>query len=137
MYMISTSYFARLAHITNPVSIANKTPYYYTGPTYPKLAPPWGIVHSYKYDNMSREAYTRCYHDMILDRLDRNQVVEELYALYPNVRQVTLLCYETPLQFCHRQLVASWLLAGGIEVRELVFTKPTVKRITPNEPKSA
>ena len=36
---------------------------------------------------------------------------------------IALICYEKPSDFCHRHLVADWLIERGFDVEEYDFTK--------------
>ena len=109
-YVIYTSYFANLKRIPKdiiPVSIARKTPLWFTGRTYKKLAPPYELLQQYKENNNS-EFYIQYYKKNVLQRLNPSQVVDELTSNGP----VVLLCYEKD-DFCHRHLVADWLCENG------------------------
>jgi hypothetical protein len=54
----------------------------------------------------------------ILAHRNANQIFEKIQG-YGNGQDVALLCYESPGEFCHRQLVAAWLIKEtGIEVIE-------------------
>ena len=109
--MIQTSYFA-LYKGPNAVSIALKTPTWYgLCDTYPKLFPHWSFLKQYKQDK-NEEAYVEQYYSKVLNKLDPQQVYEELDGK-------TLLCWEKSGEFCHRRLVAEWLEKNlGVQVPE-------------------
>ena len=71
------------------------------------LAPSWAMV---KID--SPNTFTPLYQEFILSRLDPLQVAQELG------QGSILLCWEKPGEFCHRIVVADWLIEAGIEVKE-------------------
>ena len=72
---------------------------------------------------LEKEPYTAAY-ERILAELDPKQVVDYLTRL-SNGRDVVLLCYEKPQDFCHRQIVADWLNRTlNLGVCEYVKPKP-------------
>ena len=55
----------------------------------------------------------------MLAPLTAQQVVEELRSRLPDgAKDIALVCYEKPNDFCHRHLVGKWLRENGIECRE-------------------
>lgn len=100
---MNTSYFAKSSKHPNAVSIAGKAPEWYTGRQYKKLAPTFRIFIKYKNDG-DEEYYTEHFYKEVLEKLDPQRVLEELGT------HAILLCYETPDKFCHRKIVAKWLL---------------------------
>ena len=109
---MQTSYFAISHNLPNAISIAVKSPDFYTGRVYLPLAPTWEILSEYKKTNNVR-LYTERYLAEILFDLDPQQVYEEL-------KYSVLLCWEAPDKFCHRRIVAKWLEESiGVKVPEL------------------
>jgi len=110
---MNTSYFAKSSNNFYAVSIAGKTPDWFSGKRYKKLAPKIGFFKKYKEDG--DEAFYRIqYQKEVLDELDPREVYEELGE------HAVLLCYEKPGKFCHRHLVSEWLSKNlGIEITEL------------------
>ena len=109
---MQTSYYAKYKG-GNAVSIAGKCPTWYKGREYKKLAPNYWFFKKYKEDG-DKEFYTKQYKKEILDKLDPQQVYEELGE------NAVLLCWEKS-GFCHRFLVARWLEDKlGIEIKEYV-----------------
>jgi len=120
--MITTSYFAQLKHIENPLSICGRAPDWYTGPQYKMLAPKYWFFKEYKEGNIDQDKYTELFIKHVLVPLDAQQVYNYLCAEYG--RNVTLLCYEKPGDFCHRHIVANWFNNNlNIKVEELKFNK--------------
>ena len=118
--MIYTSYFGALKRIPPdivPISICGKAPEWWTGKQYKKLAPKWSFFQEWK-QNHDNDYYTECFKEQVLDKLDPTQVVADLEALAEG-RQFILLCYEKPLEFCHRHLVADWFNEHGYDAAEL------------------
>lgn len=110
---IFTSYFDRtekprmegLVHI----GIAGISPPGFDGLEYKRLAPKRFIYDNYVKSG-DEETYSRDYFRHVLDKLKPGQVVKD----------IVLLCYEKPNQFCHRHLVAYWMKSElGIEIEEL------------------
>jgi len=114
---ITTSYFANLTNVSNPVSICLYPPSWYTGEQYLPLAPTSRLLDLYKRGKIDEQEFTRTYYADILDHLNPKTVYREILGESP---QVTLVCYEKSCDFCHRHLVAAWLNARlKIQVREL------------------
>jgi len=111
---LKTSYFAICAKHPNAVSIAAKTPSWYTGKVYKKLAPLYSFLKKYKEDG-DEEYYTEQFFKQVLDKLNPQEVFDELGP------DAILICYETRNKFCHRRLVAKWLSNSlGIDIPEYV-----------------
>lgn len=117
--MIYTSYFAKLRKIpSNIISIAisAKSPDWYKGLEYKKLAPKYDFFIEWK-KNHDNDYYIKCFNEQILNKLNPKEVVECLYQLSDG-KDIVLICYEKPGDFCHRHLVADWLNKNGYEVKE-------------------
>lgn len=113
---IYTSYFGNRRNFRDlvPISIALYTPIYFKARRYNILSPSPEIL-SLK-DN--EELYTKKFNDA-LKSINPMSVFETLEEL-SHRRDIVLLCYEKPPQFCHRHLVAEWLEKElGIKVEEL------------------
>lgn len=116
---IYTSYFGNLKKIPDsiiPISIAGKSPDWYGGLEYKKLAPLLWFFQEWK-ENKDNNFYIGCYNEYVLRPLFAPFVKEKL-ALLSYYKDVALLCYEKPEDFCHRHLVAKWFKESGIEVKE-------------------
>lgn len=115
---IYTTYFANLKKIDQskiiPVSICGKPIPGWTGLEYKKLAPSWSIYKEYK-NSLDQERYVRRFKAEILQKLDKDTVLQELSAMTGG-QDFALVCYEKPGDFCHRHLVAEWLGLNGEEV---------------------
>lgn len=111
--IIYTSYFAKLKHVLNPISISRFTPAWYEGPVYKQLAPTTQLLMDYKAGLVSIEQYTERYNTEILSQLTQPSVFSDLFKFYPLYNTITLLCYEKSSDFCHRHLVSKWLNSYG------------------------
>lgn len=102
---MQTSYFTKHKYINfeNPVSIAGKSPANFVGRQFKKLAPNFWFFNKYKMDG-DIEFYIEQYNKEVLSVLDPKKVYSELGE------NATLLCWEGSDKFCHRHLVAKWLM---------------------------
>ena len=55
-----------------------------------------------------------------LSRMDPEPIIDELKDAAGD-RDIYLLCYEKPSDFCHRHIVAEWLKQNNIECEEKVW----------------
>lgn len=119
--MIYTSYFAKLRSLPDsvvPIAICAKTPEWFIGASYRKLAPHYDCLMNYKKFG-DVEKFTETYKEQVLSELDASKVVNELRdMLLDETNDIALICYEKPTDFCHRQLVAEWLRSNGVECKE-------------------
>jgi uncharacterized protein (DUF488 family) len=83
------------------VSIAGKAPNWYKGKEYKKLAPKYWFFKKFKEDG-DETFYKEQYQKEVLDTLNPKEI-------YENLKDSTLICWETKGKFCHRRLVAEWL----------------------------
>lgn len=134
--MIYTSYFAKLKSLPDniiPISICGKAPDWYKGLQYKKLAPKYDFFMKWK-ENHDNDYYIKCFNEQVLNKLNAEQTVKELYKLISNmalnpklfsdrslVPDIALICYEKPSDFCHRHLVADWLNKNGFKCEEYKF----------------
>lgn len=108
--MIYTSYFAQLRNLPKnivPISICGKAPDWYKGIQYKVLAPKYQFFMEWK-KNKDNDYYIKHFQEEVLDGLDVYDVVDRLYELSEG-KDIALICYEKPTDFCHRHLVADWL----------------------------
>lgn len=136
--MIYTTYFANLKnldHETNyPIAICGKSPDGYKGLEYKKLAPKWWFFKQWK-ETHDNDSYIENFNKEVLSVISPQKVmmdIRNLIAFVYGIDSVTyderwwehvpydiyLVCYEKPGDFCHRHLVADWMTANGIEVKE-------------------
>ena len=121
---IYTSYYAkcrRIPHTITRISIAGKAPAGYRGIEYKVLAPKKEFFMKWK-ENHNNDYYIKCFNEQVLDKLDPMRVYQELCSLAKS-DDIALICYEKPSDFCHRHLVADWLIERGFDVEEHDITK--------------
>lgn len=118
--MIYTSYFGRMKRIPPGsfiVSIARYKPSWYNGYECTALAPSEDLLKRYK-DGLSKEEYSKEFKLYLKTKNPigfANMVLEKSKG-----NDVFLLCYERPVEFCHRILVREWLNKAGIECEEFM-----------------
>jgi len=111
---MNTSDFVRHGKHPKAVAITARNPNWYKGKYYKLLAPSLKLVQAYRSGKISEETYTDSYVETVLDKLDPQEVFDELG------KDAILLCYEKPGEFCHRRIVARWFeIALGIKVEEM------------------
>ena len=99
-----------------PIAICAKPPSWYDGIVYKKLAPTYDILMNYK-TNPNEQIYTERFTSEIINRLNFETVISELTQL-SNGKDIALLCFEKPTDFCHRHLIAKHLISLGYDVTE-------------------
>lgn len=117
--MIYTSYFGKLNKLPKdvvPIAICGKVPDWYLGKQYKKLAPKYWFFKEWK-ETHNNEFYIKNFNREVLGALNPHNVVRELEELAGS-KELALICYEKPGDFCHRTLVSKWLNENGIEVKE-------------------
>ena len=106
---IYTSYFAKLKVLPPnivPIAICAKVPFWYKGLHYPKLAPKYDFFIQWKKDH-DNARFTEHYRREVLDGLNLVDVLSELRQLAPG-KDIALICYEKPSDFCHRHIISDW-----------------------------
>lgn len=126
---VYTSYFARASALQKagivPIGIALSPPKYFWGGSIAYIAPKGWML------KLPPEEYSRKYHAEVLAHINPKAFLRELENL-GHGKDVALLCYERPDDFCHRQLVAKWLKKGaGISVDEWAYIPPPKKEKKP------
>lgn len=120
--MIYTSYFAKLKKLPPnvvPISICGKAPDWYDRLQYKKLAPKYSFFSEWK-KNGDNNYYIEHFNDEVLSTLSPQTVYNELMKLSGG-KDIALICYEKPTDFCHRHLVAEWLTTNGIKCDEIAL----------------
>lgn len=108
-----TSYFRKSFDHPKAISIAQSKPDFFHGPEYRPLVPPNCLLQKFHHDH-DEKYYVDVYKYVVLKHLSPQQVYDDLDP------DAVLLCWEKYGLFCHRHLVAEWLVNNlGIEVTEL------------------
>lgn len=122
--MIYTSYFAKLKSLPDnivPISICAKAPDWYSGLEFKGLAPKYDFFMKWKKDH-DNEYYTKCYNARVLSNYDAGSLLVDLiYMVNDCEKDICLMCYEKPSDFCHRHLVADWFTKNGFPCEEYKF----------------
>ena len=121
---IYTTYFANLKKLPKeivPISICGKCPNGFNGIQYKKLAPKYGFFMEWK-QNHKNNFYIERFNIEVLYCLSQEDVVDDLIRISGvngvTKKDIALVCYEKPNDFCHRHLVAKWLNEKGYDVKE-------------------
>ena len=110
MNKIYTSCFAKIKSIPDsivPISICGKAPAWWKGIQYKTLAPHYSFFSKLK-ETGDNDYYIKHYNNDVLTALNVPMVLRELDTLSGG-KDIALICYEKPSDFCHRHLVAKWL----------------------------
>lgn len=75
--------------------------------SYIPVAPPADLLNAYKAGLIGEKEYIEIY-EKHLGTLNVQTVIKHLRQLANN-KDIVLLCYETPDDFCHRHLFFKWL----------------------------
>jgi len=114
--MIQTSYFANWRNFPEgkkKISISRFTPKWFKEDYNAlELAPSADLLRKYKDGLVDDSQYEEIYKKETLDKLDPKEIAKK----YKNA---IFLCYESDNEFCHRQLVANWLIKNNIPVEEV------------------
>jgi uncharacterized protein YeaO (DUF488 family) len=113
--MILTSYFANHRNYPKnrrPISISRYSPKWFNGEEAKELAPSAKLLSDYKEELVDDKEYETIYREETLSKLNPKEIAKKY-------TDAILLCYETPDDFCHRQIVSQWLKENGIESEEL------------------
>ena len=117
--MLYTTYFGNLRKLPDtitPIAICGKSPDWWNGYEYKKLAPKWAFFKEWK-ENHDNDFYIRCFEEQVLSKLNPNKVLEDLDNL-AGKGDKALVCYEKVGEFCHRHLVSAWFRENGIDIIE-------------------
>ncbi len=110
---MNTSYFGLNGHHPQGISVARWAPKTFKGQGFSQLAPSKGLFDD---KGISHKGYEARYRDETLSVLDARETYDRLGDA------AVLLCWETPYQFCHRQIIAAWFLEElNIPVKELII----------------
>ena len=124
-----TSYYANIKNIPEEyitVSISGDIPEYINTEVDvwdKRLAPNWSLFKEYKesHEGLTRELqYVKRFKKEILSNIDLNEIINSWNNELKMDKTYVILCYETPEEFCHRQIVAEAIEQKyKIEVPEL------------------
>jgi gamma-glutamylcyclotransferase (GGCT)/AIG2-like uncharacterized protein YtfP len=104
---IYTSYYGNLKKLKEKnvlaIGISLGKPKWFTGMMYQVIAPTYPILQM-----EDEKIYTELFVKKVLGLVKAKKVYDDLKMLSSG-RDVAILCYEKPEDFCHRHLVAVWL----------------------------
>ena len=124
---IYTSYFGNQKNLRKagimPIGIARWKPRFYNGVCMYSVAPTTYMLS----DMCGQEEYVELYNEILRKRGAHN-ILNEINALAQG-RDVALLCYEKPGDFCHRHLLADYLNKElGLNICEYSAPEHTAKQ---------
>lgn len=122
---VYTSYYAvenKIPSGITRISIARWKPKGVVALEYKLLAPSEALLKKYKEGKIDVNGYAKEYYRDVLKKLTIEEVMR-YFDLVGNGNDVVLLCFEKSESFCHRVLVAEWLIKQGIEVEEFPIEK--------------
>lgn len=94
------------------VAICIYPPLDWQGEQFPSLAPDRQTFFAKKANEIDEKEYEKQYRERVLSKLNPDKI----YDMFSNK---VLLCWESPGEFCHRRIVADWIMEElGIEVPE-------------------
>lgn len=115
---IYTSYYGNLKKLKKdgiiPVGISVFLPKYFNGYSLKYLAPTAKMLH------MGEKEYTPLYFQ-ILEKVSIGKLREDIMRIsnQEGGKDVALLCYEKPGDFCHRRIFADWMKEKtGYDIKE-------------------
>lgn len=76
------------------------------------FAPPKRIVNGFKYDNMTEDEYESLYYNYMVQSFYNNQ---HQWNDVLSQKEITLVCYCSANTFCHRYLLAHYLVKLGAQ----------------------
>ena len=120
--MIYTTYFGRVKDLPKdivPIAICGKSPDWWTGAEYKKLAPKYAFFSKWKETHDNEYYIIRFFLD-VLTQLNVQDVVTDLIKIAKD-KKIALVCYEKPMDFCHRHIVREWLKSYGYETEEYQY----------------
>lgn len=122
---VYTSYFARRREWERrglfPIAICRFPPSWYEGAVFKELSPKPDLLRRMK--DGDDGAVAEYYSGLVADFTPK-EIMDTLREIAPEGKDIVLLCYEKPSDFCHRHLVAEYLNSDGYGVREFGDTQP-------------
>lgn len=109
-----TSNYARNGTHPNAISISRTPPKWFQGEHVPEVAPTWDMIYGLKNGDITERKYKERYSTILQSiEIDWEHFVNKCKS------PTFFLCYESPKDFCHRHMFASWVETNtGICVQE-------------------
>lgn len=109
--MIYTGYFAKTKEYVEsgltPVSIAGKTPDFFTYPKWTNFAPRKELFYRWKNGEITNEEYMIEYEEYL--SLNISPLAIDRLKKLATHKEIVMCCYEKSSDFCHRHTLAQWL----------------------------
>lgn len=121
---IYTSYFSNIPNLEKAgiacCAICLKVPSFFEGPNLASVAPSGSILMDHKRDHDDEKYKERYINEILCAYRFHPEYITEFLERISGGRDVALLCYERPEDFCHRHILAEWLneKIPGLDIRE-------------------
>lgn len=104
------------------VSISRFAPSSWKGYQCRSLGPSYCLLQAFKSGAIDEAGYTDCYFQYLEGIGVRSDF--QVMAKWAQGRDIVLLCYEKAGAFCHRRLLAQWVLENyGYDIKEFSFDR--------------
>lgn len=124
--MIYTSYFANIKKLDGVCyAISGLIPSFYNQLTkqnpskykrFIQFSPKKVWWQQWKSGKLNNDQFIKLYQETVLNQIDINDVLKQFNQ---HNKDIFLLCYQKPNDFCHRHLVSQWLNQHNIECKQL------------------
>ena len=121
MILRTTNYknvYSALHYGFMPVSIDSNPPAEFQGKVFPDLAPDPFLAKGYSNGTISQELFWELYNKK-LDRIDNITSLVSKLSNIAGSQKICLVSLGKPGKFCHRKLLAEWLIKKGFFTKEL------------------
>ena len=121
---IYTSYFSNIPNLEKAgiacCAICLKVPAFFEGPNLASVAPSGSILMDHKRDHDDKKYKERYINEILCAYRFHPEYITEFLEKISGGRDVALLCYERPEDFCHRHILAEWMneKMPGLDIHE-------------------
>ena len=121
---IYTSYFSNIPNLEKAgivcCAICLKVPSFFDGPNLASVAPSGSILMEHKKSHDDSRYKERYISEILCAYRFHPEYITDFIEKLGNGKDVALLCYERPEDFCHRHILAEWLneRIPGLDIQE-------------------
>ena len=125
--MIYTSYFSKVKKLNGICyAVSGTVPEFYVKymqqnpqkhKRYIQFAPKKDWWFKWKKGQLNNDDFVRLYRQTVLNQINIKDVLE---TFNKQNKDIYLICYEKPTDFCHRHLIAEWLNENKFECRQFL-----------------
>lgn len=123
--MIYTSYFANVKKLDGICyAVSGLIPSFYNDlmnfnpnvyKRYIDFAPKKYWWQQWKSGKLNNDQFVKLYQETVLNQIDINDVLKQFNQ---HNKDIFLLCYQKPNDFCHRHLICQWLNKNNVECKQ-------------------